>query len=359
MEAIISEWYKNKTKLKNVNDLLKLKTHIESFEDEVVNSLYFSTDYKFDYYDIDGMDMKKYLVRPENIFKLNFYIVAKQLKKYFPNTKIIVSFESPSENDKAIKKVACTYKHDAYIKIMDLDENFYDIGLEYFESVHNRMNDDDKEISSKVNLDAYYFYEERYGGYINFMKNTIHGILMCICALEDDPYSLSKINYFKNYKETRTLKTDTELFNQIISWKKSNQVQFDNLFENLLIVNLETKKQFEFDEFLEYLESNYDIKIEFEADTKKCDYKYFKEMINCLDSNMSPKILQYRRMYTRTMDLLLDSEKQIIEHIKKINETKKLIPKFIENFMRMHIQNYKHKDTMNKAYRLLEQKVKK
>ncbi len=359
MENNIENWYNKKTKLCKLTDLTKVKKHIESFNDDIVTTVDFSSDYSFKFYDIDKIDHKKILVRPENIFKLNFHIIGKQLKKYFTNVVIDVHFEVSGENDKSIKKASCTYKHDVYIKIINPDENYYDIGLEYFESVHDRIKDDDKEVSSKVNLDAYHFYEEKYSGYKNFMKTTIHSIMMCICALENDAYSLSKINFFKNYKQVRTLKADTEIFNQIISWKKNKNVEFDKLFESLLAINPNTNKPFEFQEFVNYLEENHGIQIEFESDTKNCNYKYFIDMINNVDSNISQKILMYRKIYTRSMDVLIDSQKEIIEYIKNVNETKKLVPKYIDNFLRLHIANYKQKDTVEKAYHLLDNKLSK
>ena len=168
----INLWYTNKTKLYKIDELQYLLKYIVKTDENIYYTINYSIDYKFSYLDLEKINCKKINVRPENIFKINFSSVITNMKKYFKNIEIKILFESPSENDILIKKTKYTYKHDVYIKISN-ELSFYDIGLEYFEIKHDRIKDNDKEISSKINLDGYYIYNEKDNSYNKFMKETI------------------------------------------------------------------------------------------------------------------------------------------------------------------------------------------
>ena len=364
MDKTVEDWFNTNKKLKNISDIKKLEKYIVNqindniLSDSLINSLKFSSDYEFTYYDLDKIDCDKIKVRPENIFKLNFLIIIKILEKYFKNIKFKISFEAAGENDKSIKKPSATFKHDIYIIIFDDDDNYYDFGLEYFETIHDRIKDDDKELSSLVNLDSYFYYEEKSKNYNIFMQETIHSIITSICSLIDEPYILSKINYFNNYKNSKTLKIDTELFNQIINWKKNDLVDFEKFFNDLQPKNQLTDKFFSINEFLEFINNEYNIDINFVNDNFLCDYKYFINVIVLVDNNCSDKIQHYLKIYTRTMDILINSQKQIISFIKKTNNNKKFIPRYLQNFLRLHIQNYKCVQTQQKTLKILQNKFK-
>ena len=348
---VIETWYIKNTKLYKIDSIIELKIYLVNLNKDfdIASAIQFSSDYEFKYFDLLKINCEEIKIRPENIFKLNFLMIVKTLNKYFKDSlvNIEIKYEVPGENDKLIKKYNSTYKHDIYIKISN-NNNYYDIGLEYFETIHDRIKDDDKEISSIVNLDGYYVYEEKKNNYNDFMHEVIHNLLTCTCALNRDPYTLSKINYFKNYKETRTLKTDTELFNQIMKWKKNNLVDFELFFNKLIPTNQETKELFEYDKFIEYLEEIHNINIKFN-NKNECEYRYFIDLIVNLDNDMSTMIFNYKKIYTRTMDILLESQNQIIDFIEKSNMKKKSIPLYINNFLRNHIQNYTSEYTLSKV----------
>ncbi len=351
----IEKWFETKKKLHFQSDLQILKEYLVVTDQNIANTIYFSSDYEFSYFDLSEIDCKKIKVRPENVFKINFELVIKKLKKYFPDTKIIINFEAPSENDTLIKKYNCTYKHDICLKLINKNNESYDIALEYFELIHDRIKDNDKEISSKVILDGYYVYHEASNNYNDYMKETIYYILMSICTIEDNPYKLSKINFFNNYKNIRTLESDTEKFNNIMKWKQENIINLYDFFKKAHPINQETSKKFTFDEFLEYLEDN-EVNIEFVDDKYNCEYKYITEIITVVDSNCSIDILRYKKIYTKTMDVLIDSQKQMIKWIKQMNNFRKLIPKYLDSFLRVHIQNYRCFDTQNKVICNLQHK---
>jgi hypothetical protein len=226
MHEQIEKWYETKTKIYKISDIKYLQKYLVKTDQNISNIIRFSSDYKFDYFNLDKMDCQKIKVRPENIFKINLYRVVVQLKKYFFDINIEIFFETSGENDNMIKKNNCTFKHDIYIKLHG-PNSFYDIGLEYFESIHDRIKDNDKDISSKINLDVYCVYNEKHNKhnkYNKFMKETIYSLFLGICTLGDNPYILAKINYFKNSCDTtlEKLQSDTELFDTIIEYKKAN-----------------------------------------------------------------------------------------------------------------------------------------
>ena len=353
----IKNWYCSKTKLYKIKDLKYLQKYIVNTEQNISNIIQLSLDYKFDYFDLDKMDYKKIKIRPENIFKINFYRVVKKIKEYFIDTDICIEifFESAGENDNLIKKKNCTFKHDVYIKISNNDK-FYDIGLEYFELIHDRIKDNDKEISSKINLDRYYMYNEKDLKYNKFMKETIYSLFLGICALNDNPYVLSKINYFKNHNNNKTLKIDTELFNSIINWKKTNSFNLKKFFERSVIINPETENEFVFDEFVHYLYNNHRIKIIYLDKKYNCEYKYFVDIIMKIESECSDIIGSYRILYSKTMEILFESEKEILEWIRETNNAKRLIPKYIDNFLLNHVKNYKCTYTLEKVHSELSKK---
>lgn len=357
MQEII-KWYETKKKLYTVSDLAILKKYVIKTEQNIAKTINFSSDYEFKYFDLDLMDCEKIKVRPENIFKINFQMIVKKLQQYFLNCKIEINFEASSDNDFLLKKNNCTYKHDICIKVTNnLDNESYDIGLEYFEFIHDRIKDDDKEISSRLILDGYYVYNESSKQYNEFMKETIYNIMITICALTDDPYTLSKINYFANYKNIRSLKADTEIFNKIINWKKTNTGDFKKLFDNFMIINPENGKEFEFNEFIEHIENNFNIVIKFTNETN-CEYKYFVDFIVQVNTDYSQHIYSYRKIYARTMEILIETQKQMIKWIKQMNNSRKLVPKYIDSFLRVHIQNYRYTDTQKKALNNLTKKLK-
>ncbi len=376
---IVLEWFNLKTKLYKEDDFHILLKYVKSnTTDEQVQTIEFSSDFVFNYFNLSPEYCEKIKVRPENIFKLNLFVIVYKFNKYFPcietnletyfysnsnsnsnsNALIEIAFEGSGLIDLEMKKKKCTYKHDVYIKISNENEEFYDIGLEYFETIHSRIKDYEKEISSKVNLSAYYVYKEGTDDYVEYMKNTVYSIFLGKCTLEDNPYTLSKIIYFKNYNKNnkkRSLQTDTELFNNIINWEKTDVVDFKLFFEDLRLVNQETEELFEYDEFIEYLDDNYDIQINF-LDEKQiyCNYENIIILLMKINNIYSVKIESYKLMYAKAMSVLKESQKELIFWVKESINTKRLIPKYIDSYLYNHLINHKDPFALKKVYYELE-----
>lgn len=361
---IVSEWFNLKTKLYKEEDFHILLKYVKNnTNEEQVQKIEFSSDFIFNYFILTPKNCEIIKVRPENIFKLNLFAIVYRFNKYFPysenssNALIEIAFEGSGLIDLEMKKKKCTYKHDVYIKISNENEDFYDIGLEYFETIHDRIKDYEKEISSKVNLSSYNVFKEDKNDYVEFIKNAVYSIFLGKCTLEDNPYTLSKIIYFKNYNQNnkkRSLQTDTDMFNNIISWEQTDSVDLKLFFDDCGLINPESEELFEYNEFIEYLVENYDLEINFlDKGKNKCNNN---TMINFLMTinNYSDKIKYYKLMYARAMCVLKESQKELIFWIKESINTKRLIPKYIDSYLYNHLINHKDPFALKKVYYELE-----
>lgn len=366
---IIMDWFNKKTKLKKFDDLKKLNNYIDYYNyknklTKQVLNLCYSWDYKFEIYDLDNVNMRVMKIRPENIFKLNFLIIIQKMKKYFnkvnyPELKIFIDFERAGDFDMSRKKTQSTYKHDVYIKIEYMNKKNYqekEIGIEYFETTHDRIKDNEKKISSKIQLDSYIIYKEENRNYHTFIKKTIYEIFLNICCVLDDKYILSKIIYFENHIINKNIKQDTMMFNKIINWKKNNEFNFEDFFDSSGIINPDNDKPFKkINSFIDYLKDNYEINIKFYKNYL-CEFNYFVEIINVIDSNCSPKIYDYRKTFTNMLSIMLDASNKIIElNNKKSNLIKYYLPLYLDN-LHLHIKNWKNVKLQKNIYDALENK---
>lgn len=339
----IIKWFINKTKLYKIEDIKKLGKYLSTIE-KTKEKISFSSDYEFSYYNYDANK-----VRPENIFKVIWYRIISQMEKYFPNIEIDIKFEASSNIDRELKDINATYKHDIYITISykEIYDEIYDCAIEYFEKKHNRIIDHDKEIRSRVIIDNYCVYKEN-DDMLSFMKNTIHKLLFMVCAVQKDAYTLSKILFFSEFKDTKKIKQKTSILNKILKYKKNYSFNFDDLFNSLELINPETEEKFTKEEFLEYLIDKFDIEIKLD-ENNNCDFKYFGKIIMYLDINLSNNLNFYKNIYDTTMNLLFKSGMLISDYVIEINQRKNLLPKFIDSFLCKHFQNYKCKFTKQKV----------
>ena len=86
----IKEWYYNNTKLYKEDDMIALEKYIEEMNIDL-EEINISADYTFHYI----ADMIQH-IRYENIFKLNFLNICKNLSEYFPKLEITCEFEKTS-----------------------------------------------------------------------------------------------------------------------------------------------------------------------------------------------------------------------------------------------------------------------
>ena len=358
-------WNKKKTKIINLNDLQIL-------------AYYLGTNYGYDNNDDDddndnqNSDTIKYItiagkyifnysiyedndIRQENIFKLNFYNIVKKLKYYFPNVDIKIFFEKPTYVDKEIKKPKNTYKHDVIINIAqkiendtnnedeEYDiENTFEVVLEYFEKIHNRFSDEDKKISTNLFADEYFVYDENTNDINEFMKDTIYGLIQIICASTNDEYELSKILYFnKNYKN-KTIKNDVSYFNKIINNKKTGKFNFEDFYNEINPICVETEEDYSQKEFIELLHSKYKIKIKIDKNDE-CNSEIFDEILIHTERSIveSNNLFKYKNIYLSAINTLQIASKEIIKLMKKQRTKRLQLPQFVRNIQIFHKDNLK------------------
>ena len=347
IEQRINEWNNNKTKLYERIDLDYLNEYLSSrLHMCKIEEIFISYDYKFNFI---SSHIKN--IRFENIFKLNWMIICDTLKDLFPKINILCEFEKSSFIDSEIQKGNATFKHDIYISICNPNNNrMYDCVIEYFEEKSHKRKpiDCDKELYVQQMVDYYIVYREESNTLNKFFLDTIHKVMLLICASSDDPYTLSKINFFKNSMDDSKIKINTHYFNNIMKYHKNNHFNFEKFFIELNPIN-ENEDEFEIQEFIDYFQDEYQIIIK--PDEKgNCEYSIFKNIILLLDSNVSRIILGYRKMYSTAMDIVFNSQQEIIHHINEVNNKKRNLPEFLDTFIRNHLQNYRKPFTLKKAF---------
>ena len=341
----INKWFSKNTKLYNISDLIILYDYIKRIQANTID-ISFSHDYKFKY-----ISNKFKNIRPENIFKLNWMLICDNLKIYFPEIKIDCQFEVNSLIDGQIQNKKSTFKHDVYITINDK----YDCAIEFFESKSHKRKciDSNKESYTQQVVDYYIIHKEEQD--INlFFHDAIHKILLLICASSNDHYTLSKVNFFKNNKNTSNkIKKQTEYFNKIIKFHKENKFNFKDFFKELSPTNLESEEDYDFNEFIDFLEEEYGLIIKTDEEGN-CDYHTFASIILYLDTNISDILKVYKKIYLESMRIMIESQKEIIIYINQSNEKKRYLPEFLDSFLKNHIQNYSKPHALKLAFENLK-----
>ena len=355
-KKIIKLWDEKHIKIADNESLEIYKYYINIKKEYSVKDISICDKYKFTYIEYENDD-----IRQENIFKLNFRNIIKKLNEYFPNVEILIEYEKATSIDKKIKKLSATYKHDVLLKIKpkitydnnsdeedeedeededeeETEKNTYEIVLEYFEKKHNKFNDDDKKISANLLSDSYYVYNENTDILHDFMIDTIYSVIEFICATCKDSYEFSKILYFnKNYK-SKSYKLDVQTFNEIIEINKSNKFNFNDFYNKIDPHHPETSDEFTEEEFIEYIEEEYDIEI-----NDNFNSELFETLIINLNNNISEtgRIQRYKKIYINTMKTLRFASNKIIQIIEKQRKKRLDLPEFVKNIQRFHKDNLK------------------
>lgn len=360
-EICIKYWKNKNTKIDSKNNLEIIKSYIFDFSENSENydthDITVAGNYNFTY-----INYNKKNIRPENIFKLNFQNIIDKLKTYFPEIKINIFFEKSTCIDKEIKK--STYKHDVKISISQKDNNSYDnsddgiddldidnikngfeMVLEYFEEKHNRFNDDDKYISTKIFADKYFVFSEKDDDMNEFMIDTIYNLIELICASTNDEYELSKILYFNKNNKNKNLIRHLEYFNNIINIQKNNKFNFEDFYKSINPCDVNTEKKISQKKFIKLLEEEQDYGIEINIDDDGyCDAETFNKIIMFLDSTKisSPRIRPYKNIYINALNTLRFASKRIIEILKEQRDNKAYLPQFVKNIQKFHVKNLKN-----------------
>ncbi len=336
--AQIDEWYASKLKLHTTYDIKFMRDYLNNL-DRHRKIIKFSGDYEFRYYEYE--DNTTYNIRNESIFKVNWRHIVQKLNKYFPHIKISILFEVPTKLQKKIIKKAY-FKHDIYIIIKNrYNKTRYDCVLEYFEkNAHNELIDYDKKYITSQLVDWYGVYNERNNNLYEFMKYGLHNLLMLICTASDDHFVLSKINFFKHYKDdTKSLRKYTDIYNHIIDYKKNDKFDMNELIKFLNPVNPNNGKRFSINDFINYIEEKYNLIINFSSNYI-CSNEYFDLIILYLDDSIcGTNLTVIKKIYQKAISILFQSQRDIIEYIKNNNKKKNNIRLFLEQILKFHIKH--------------------
>lgn len=357
----ILSWYESNKKIKDIEDVKIIIDYINNNDKVILEfniiEIKFSSDITFNIINLPNINISN-KVRLENIFKMNLYLIYKKMIKYFSvkNSGIIIElfFEEASNIDKNIKKLNGTYKHDAYIKIYQdekyytengleyNDEEYFDIGLEYFEKLHNKIIDDDKITSSNVILDKFMIYRENIDNYVEFMKEVIYNIILLICSCNNDIYTLSKINFFKNFDDNKLLKQYTGIFNYIMNCRKDNKFNINDLIDKLKLVD-KNGELYEIEDYIKYIKHKFNnLSIEFIEDEYIGEYLLLEKIIIYTNEEQSDQIEIYKNIYTNSIKIFFHSHEEIIKLVKHKNKiTKKDLPNYISKLLSVHLFNLK------------------
>jgi hypothetical protein len=341
----VNYWNDKNTKIINLEDLQILEYYVKNINNDKIKlkNIQITDDYKFNYIIYNDVN-----IRQENIFKLNLLNIINKLKTYFVNVDIDIFFEKYTWADKEIKITKAVYKHDVIINIKNIDEedddninNTFEIVLEYFEKIHNRFSDGDKYISAKQTSDEYIVFNEKTDDINDYYTDTIYSLIKFICATSDDKYELSKILYYKNISKKKNISL-MQYFNKIIDYKKNKTFNFENFLKELWIKNKDTNKYYTLDEFIYFLEEEYEIEIELD-DLNNCDIKYFEKVIMGINENDidSEIILEYRYVYINALNMLNDASDEIIKLMKTIRIKRFQLPTYVKNLIKYHKHNLK------------------
>jgi len=291
-----------------------------------------------------------------SILKYNFDKIINQLVEYFPDIKINKFYNSPCMTECKIKREEFTYKYDMYI-VMTKDDKIYEYGFDFFFSLSDIP--ENKYSHSKTLLDDYqYFINEDIqtnDDIKRYLNVNLFKILIAICALKDDEYQLAEIMFVKSNQENKTQKQilkELGYFLRVINWKKSNDIDLEDLFDECMFTEKQTEKTITYKKFKKTLSlicEKDEIKYDVEKET--IGFDIFEEIImNINEYFESSTISQYKLVYKKAMSMLMNSLKIIIELVKEMNKKKTFTPEYINNLIEFHLNEYNEQNVINKIY---------
>jgi hypothetical protein len=288
--------------------------------------------------------------------KYNFDKLIDQLAEYFPDIKINKFYNSPCMTECKIKREKFTYKYDIYILITKGDK-IYEYGFDFFLNLSDIP--ENKYSHSKTLLDDYqYFINEDIQSNDDikrYLNENLFKILIAICALKDDEYQLAEIMFVKSNQENKTQKQilkELGYFLRVINWKKSNDVDLENLFDECMFTEKQTEKTITFEKFKKTLSLICEKdEIKYDVEKVTIGFDIFEGIIMNINEYFESSIIaQYKLVYKKAMTILMESLKIIIELVKEINVKKTFTPEYINNLIEFHLNEYKEQNVINKIY---------
>jgi len=290
-----------------------------------------------------------------NVLQYNLDKIITQLLEYFPDVKINKYINSPCATECKIKQEKFTYKYDIYV-VISKNDKIYEYGYDFFSNLLTVP--ENKYSHSKTLLDDYQYYisddVESNIDIEKYLSESLFKLLTAICALKNDEYQLAEIMFVKSNKENKTQKQilkELGYFLRIINWKKSNEIDLEDLFDSLMLEDNKTKEQINKKQFLKIInEICSDKKIKFLFEQKSINYEIFEILLMNINTYNSQMLQQYRDTYLKAMSILMNSLKIIIELVKEINNKKTFTSEYIINLIDFHLNEYKYQNVIENIY---------
>lgn len=291
-----------------------------------------------------------------DIFQYNLNKIITQFLEYFPDVKINKFVNSPCATECKIKQEEFTYKYDLYT-VMTKNDKIYEYAYDFFPNLSTIP--ENKYSHSKTLLDDYQYYisddinsNEDVERYLN---ESLFKLLTAICALNNDEYQLAEIMFVKSNKENKTQKQilkELGYFLRIINWKKSNEFDIEDLFDECMFTDKETDKTISFKKFTKTLNLICDKNdVKYDAKNKIGNFEIFEEIVfNINEYFESNTISQYKLVYKKAMKILMDSLIVILDLVKEINNKKTFTPDYINNLIEFHLNEYKYSNVIENIY---------
>lgn len=291
-----------------------------------------------------------------DVLRLNIHKVITQLKNYFNDVEINIYINSCCMNESKIKKELYLHKYDIYI-IIKKNNLLFEIGYDLFENenliLENTYSD------SKIMLDHYDYFiktdiatnkDVKY-----YLNKILYKLMIIISSIKNDEYLLSEIIFVEanreNNNETNIMK-QISYFTKIANWKKSNTINLNDLYNEMMFTDIKTYETVKYTKFKktisEICEKN---GINYNTKDDIINFDIFQLMILNIDFYYeSLSISQYKLVYTKAMNMLMESLKIINELTKEINIKKNFTPDYINNLIMYHMNEFHDDNVMNNIY---------
>lgn len=291
-----------------------------------------------------------------DVFWYNLNKIIGQIMNFFPDVKINKFVNSPCATECKIKLEEFTYKYGLYV-VMTKNNKIYEYAYDFFPNLSTIP--ENKYSHSKTLLDDYQYYisedinsNEDVERYLN---ESLFKLLTAICALKNDEYQLAEILFVKSNKENKTQKQilkELGYFLRVINWKKSNEVDLEDLFDECMFTDKETCDTISFKKFTKTLNLICDKNdVKYNMKNKISNFEIFEEIVfNINEYFESSTISQYKMVYKKAMKILMDSLVIIIELVKEINNKKTFTPDYINNLIEFHLNEYKYSNVLENIY---------
>lgn len=353
-ELVAVEYQQKQTFLSVITEQEKASITDEIICGKELKFNYIDGDKLFELMNVKGIEKEN--IRYLDILKYNYEQIILQLTNYFPDIKINKFENSPCINECTNFNIDSTYKYGIYLVLTKEDKNF-EYGFDFFSSMSD--NPENKYEHSKILLDNYeYFYSEDITSNDDikqYLNETLFKLMIAICSIRDDEYKLAEILFVKENKDLITPKQLLKklgYFMKIINWKKLNDINLEELYDDLILINNETENELTLKEFKKIIKNICEkFQIKFDSKRLNINFNIFEKIILYMNTNYTSEILDfYKDIYQQSMRILMSSLKLIIKLTNEMNMRKKFISRYITFLIEFRLEHYKNKDIINNIY---------